>query len=160
MLTVTLNDAAADLLDRLDPPGGLAPALRALATRGVRRHGPVLAWADATVDTTTLPDDLTGWECNATSFHLEDHVPVPVTLVDGRPSIARADQRTLLQHGFALARELGRSTRGLGPIRCIVAANDTNATFRFHQSRPGESWLAPDLDTYDSDHLLVVDLPD
>ncbi|WP_187452000.1 hypothetical protein [Streptomyces parvus] len=42
-------------------------------------------------------------------------------------------------------------------MRCIIGANDTNATFRFHQSRPGESWNHPDLDSYQMDRMVLID---
>ncbi|MEI8407202.1 MULTISPECIES: hypothetical protein [unclassified Kribbella] len=45
-----------------------------------------------------------------------------------------------------------------GPVRCIVGANETNATFRFHQIRPGESWNRPDLNSYRLERIVVVDI--
>ena len=44
------------------------------------------------------------------------------------------------------------------PVRCIIAVNDTNGTFRFHQIRPGESWNSPDLDAHREDKMIVVDI--
>ena len=43
-------------------------------------------------------------------------------------------------------------------MRCIIAVNDTNGTFRFHQIRPGESWNSPDLDAHREDKMIVVDI--
>ncbi|MFF3609922.1 hypothetical protein [Streptomyces sp. NPDC002463] len=42
-------------------------------------------------------------------------------------------------------------------MRCVVAANETNATFRFHQIRPGEFWNYPDLDRYQLEKMVVID---
>jgi len=44
------------------------------------------------------------------------------------------------------------------PVRCIIAVNDTNGTFRFHQIRPGESWNSPGLDAHREDKMIVVDI--
>ena len=43
-------------------------------------------------------------------------------------------------------------------MRCIIAVNDTNGTFRFHQIRPSESWNSPDLDAHREDKMIVVDI--
>ena len=49
------------------------------------------------------------------------------------------------------------------PVRCIIAVNDTNGTFRFHQIRPGESWNSPGLDAVPLENrirLLALSLPE
>jgi len=43
-------------------------------------------------------------------------------------------------------------------VRCIIAVNDTNGTFRSHQIRPGESGNSPDLDAHREDKMIVVDI--
>ena len=43
-------------------------------------------------------------------------------------------------------------------MRCIIAVNDTNGTFRLHQIRPGERWNSPDLDAHREDKMIVVDI--
>ena len=43
-------------------------------------------------------------------------------------------------------------------VRCITGANDTNATFRFHQIRPGENWNLADHDSYWQDKMIVLDV--
>ncbi|MFG2333987.1 hypothetical protein ACGFMM_30815 [Streptomyces sp. NPDC048604] len=169
MLSLKMNEAAVQALGVLTgpaamaPPGGLAPGLRDQLASGISRRGDVLTWADSVGKAENAPsffNDLTAWECSDSSFHLEDHAPVPVPLVDHTPQIAEDDQRTLLVHGVAFAMEFGRLVHGLDrpvPVRCIVAANETNATFRFHQIRPGEFWNHPDLDRYASEKLIVID---
>lgn len=170
MLSLTMNDAAVRVLGVLDglaavtPPGGLAPGLRAQLARGISRRGETLTWADSVGNPDGAPaffNDLTAWECSDSSFHLEDHVPVQVAVVDDAPQITEDDQRVLLRHGIAFALEFGRLVYGLdqpGPVRCIVGANETNATFRFHQIRPGESWNQPDLNSYRLERIVVVDI--
>lgn len=169
MLSLEMNDAAVRLLGVLGgltaaiPPGGLAPGLRDQLAPGISRRGEVLTWADSVGNSDGAPPflkDLTGWECSDSSFHLEDVVPVHVALVDGTPQITEDDQRILLLHGIAFALEFGQLVYGLekpGPVRCIVAANETNATFRFHQIRSGEFWNHPELDRYQLEKVVVID---
>ncbi|MEV6330145.1 hypothetical protein [Streptomyces sp. NPDC051909] len=167
-----MTDASAESLGTaaggaaLTPPGGLAPDLREILAQEVVLKGEALAWAGSprNLDDAALSrfGDLTGWECFDTSFHLEDNVPVRVHIrEDGAPEISEDDQRTLLLHGIACAMEFRhvlRRANHLGPVRCIIGANETNATFRFHRIRPGESWTDPDLDRYRTDKIVVVDI--
>ncbi|MFC6012423.1 hypothetical protein [Nocardia lasii] len=169
VLTVTMNDRATRLLNvrdgfgGLDPEEGLAPALRSRFENGIECRGEVVSWTPLSETADNAPGrlhDLTGWECFHTSFHLEDFVPVDKTYADG-PIIGLDGQRTLLRQGIALARELGHMATALStpiPLRCIIATNETNGTFRFHRIRPDESWLNDDLDRYEADHLVVIDL--
>lgn len=169
MLSLKMNDTAVRVLGVLagltavTPPGGLAPGLRNQLASGIKRRGEVLTWADSVGNPGGAPsffNDLTSWECSDSSFHLEDHVPVQVALVDGAPQITQDDQRILLLHGIAFALEFGQLVYELeqpGPVRCIVATNETNATFRFHQIRPGEFWNYPDLDRYKLEMMVVID---
>ncbi|MFD6181813.1 hypothetical protein [Streptomyces goshikiensis] len=170
MLSLTMNDAAAELLGVLgglaagEPPGGLVPSLREHAAQGLVRRGEVLTWASSVGNAAGAPslfNNLTAWECSDSSFHLEDFVPVDVATVDDAPVISSDDQRILLMHGVAFALEFSRLVYALdppSPVRCIVGANETNATFRFHQIRPGESWNMPDLDKYRLDKMVVADI--
>ncbi|MER5757752.1 hypothetical protein [Streptomyces sp. NPDC002082] len=169
MLSLKMNDAAIRALGVLagpaamTPPGGLAPGLRDQLVPGIRRRGEVLTWADSVGNSDDAPSFLknfTGWECYDSSFHLEDFVPVHVPLVDSTPQIAEDDQRILLLHGIAFALEFGQLVYVLerpSPVRCIVAVNETNATFRFHQIRSGESWNYPELDRYQLEKMVVID---
>ncbi|MFD9003244.1 hypothetical protein ACFV0T_20075 [Streptomyces sp. NPDC059582] len=169
MLSLTMNDAAAEALVLagsaiLTPPGGLAPGLRGLLAEGITRRGEVLTWAKSAGDAGGAPSffgHLTDWESADSSFHLEDYVPVDVRITDAAPQISEHDQRILLLHGITFAMEFRQLITRLdhpGPVRCIVGANETNATFRFHQIRAGESWHNPDLDSYRMDKIVVIDL--
>jgi hypothetical protein len=164
-----MNDLAIEALGQLAPPTAvpaseLAPELRGLVADGVVRHGAALAFARH-ADHIEVPRssvlDLTAWECATSSFHLDDVVPVHVgSLEDGEPVISEADQVLMLRHGLGFALEVVRLVRALPEpvaVRCIVGANSTNGTFRFHRARRDESWLSPDVDAYSLDKLIVVD---
>ncbi len=105
--------------------------------------------------------DLTGYECNVNAFHLEDYAPVPVAINDdGRPQIRYEDQIMLLRLGLVVADGLFDLIQALPepvPVRCVINANDTAATFRFHQIRSGEDWVNLELDRYQVDMLVAID---
>jgi hypothetical protein len=165
MLSLKMNDSAMEALEVLagqgfpaPPDGGLAPALQRRLAAGITWRSKVLTWADSTGNADSAPagfPDLTGWECADSSFHLEDFVPGEFGV------FGESDQRTLLRQGTALALGLAALVRALDPppaVRCLISANDTGATFRFHQIRPAESWNDPDLDRYRLEKLMVVDI--
>ena len=88
-------------------------------------------------------------------------MPVEVVINDGVPAIGDEGQRVLLLQGLAFALVFSRSVYALdppSPVRCIIGVNGTSGTFRFHQIRPGESWNLPDLDSYLSDKMMVLDI--
>jgi hypothetical protein len=170
MLSIRMNDDAARLLGvfggmaGIEPRGGMAADLRERLASGIVRRAHVLTWANSRGNAIGAPSffpDLTGWECADSSFHLEDEVPVAVTMTEeSEPRISEDDQRVLLSHGIAFAAGFARLVYALvppGPVRCIIAANETNATFRFHQIRPGERWGLPDLDRFQLDKVIEVD---
>lgn len=166
-----MNDAAASGLGVLTgpglvaPPDGMSAGLQAMVADGIEVRGEVVVWNDGGRWTAPPPGnfpDLTGWECSVNSFHLQDVVPVEVVLSDeGEPSISDADQVVLLRHGVAFALEVCRLAAGLDrpvPVRCVVATNRTNGTFRFHRIRVGEDWVLADLNAYRSEKVVVVAL--
>jgi hypothetical protein len=161
-----MNELAIRALGQLGavPASELAPELRELIAEGVVRHGAAFAFArhaDHIQAPRSGEPDLTAWECATSSFHLDDMVPVHVGLLeDGEPTITDADQTLMLRHGLGFALEVVRLVRALPEtvaVRCIVGANSTNGTFRFHRARRGESWLNPDVDGYLLDKMIVVD---
>jgi hypothetical protein len=170
VLSVQFNDAAAESLglpQGLQPaalPDGIAPGLGDLIRSGIVRRGPVLAWANSSARAEDAPGglgDLTGWECSYSSFHLEDLVPVDLVIIDDVPVISEAGQRTLLIQGLNFSLRFASLVHGLpepSAVRCIIGANETSATFRFHQIRPGEIWNTPDLDDYKLEKLIVIDV--
>ncbi|MCP2336147.1 hypothetical protein [Actinomadura rupiterrae] len=168
MLSLKMNDAAVQTLgvltglERLEPPGGLATGLQEKAARGIIRHGQALTWSDShnPANAQLYLDDLNRWECDDSSFHLEDFVPVKVATVDNAPVIAEQEQRTLLLHGLAFALEFAELIYALQtptPVRCVISAGDTNATFRFHQIRPDPGRYT-DLDAFQQEKMITVDI--
>jgi hypothetical protein len=151
--------AAAGAAARRDQPG-----LEDLLRSGIVRRGQALAWADSPAVAQDAPGslgDLTGWECAHSSFHLEDLVPVDRAIIDDAPVISEAGQRTLLIHGLNFSLRFASLVHGLAEpraVRCIIGANDSNATFRFHQIHPGERWNQPDLDVYNLDKMIATDV--
>lgn len=152
MLTIQLNDDAVQLLGLLldgtlplIPSGGLVPGLEDIIARGIVRRGQVLVWADsvgAAERASTIFHDLTSWECANSSLHLEDSVPVHIETVDDAPVISEAGQKTLLINGLAFGFRFAQLVQSIdepSPVRCIIAANETNATFRFTRSGPASA---------------------
>jgi hypothetical protein len=173
-----MNDDAADALGLL--VGTAAPEaypelddqLREMLSRGITRNDDALVFVindrggakltagsrDAMV---RMSWNTTQYECQASSFHLEDHAPVTVNVVDNEPHISREDQLLMLKLGLRVAHGVGRLVRSLPdpvPVRCTIGAGSTNGTFRLHQLREGESWLLDDLDLYQEEMLVVVDI--
>ena len=145
VLTLKLNDAAAQALGMTDglqgmaPPGGLAAGLQQRIDRGITRRGPVLTWRDSVGAAEGAPsffNDLTGWECADSSFHIEDVVPVDVTTVDDAPLISDRDQRILLLHGLAFALGFSGLVYALDPpTRCAASSVPMTRTQRFGSTR-------------------------
>ncbi|PPK63765.1 hypothetical protein V5P93_005634 [Actinokineospora auranticolor] len=160
MPVVRYNALAREALgDHIEVP--LSPALRRRLREGVVHLGDTTVLTRHHGTAAPDPDDLTGWECSANSFHLEDHVPVEVRRTEHyEPRISEADQLTLLRQGLTFAIELTRLIHARPdppPTRCVVSTNHTCGTFRLHRLRPHNPWLADDLDTYVEERLVVVD---
>ncbi|HZM84287.1 MAG TPA: hypothetical protein VFC19_51870 [Candidatus Limnocylindrales bacterium] len=170
VLAIRMNDAAASGLGvsaGLDValPEAMSPGLQRIVDGGIELQGDVVVWTDGARWAAPPPGnfpDLTGWECFVNSLPLADVVAVRVVVdAEGEPSISEGDQVVLLRHGVALAlRVCGMAAALDGPVavRCVVAANRTNGTFRFHRVRPGQDWVLPDLDAYESEKVVVVEV--
>lgn len=92
--------------------------------------------------------DLTGFECFVNHIHIEDQL-------EGVP-----DPSALLKQGiaFTLATQSQlRSTFPTKPFKVIVAATAHGCGARFHLVRPGEEWLASNLDGYGEEAILVLE---
>lgn len=173
-----MNDDAAWALDLLAVGGSPGPEvelddqLREMIGHGlihddgalvfaVTDHGSARRTSGAGAAMARMGWDLTQYECQMTSFHLDDHVPVTLTNVDGEPWIDHDDRVIMLRLGLKLAGELARLVQGLpepASVRCIVSAGSTNGTFRFHQLRGGRSWLTDNLDDYREEMMITVDV--
>lgn len=162
-----MNDAAAR---SLGPDFGLGevlhqpPALRDLLAEGLVLRNEVLVFARHAGQADAAPAgfaDLTAWECDRSSFHLDDVIPVERhQLPDGEPVISEADQVLMLRHGLGFAMAVAHLAAAQAEpvaVCCIAGVNSTGGTFRFHRARPGQRWLATDLDGYLSEKIIAVE---
>jgi hypothetical protein len=165
-----MNDLAADALTAttVEPwsalAAGLVPELRDLVTAGIVVRGGAVAFAKDAPRCAGAPGSfpgLTDWECQVSSFHLDDVVPITVNFTaDQEPVISEGDQLIMLLQGIGFGWQIARLARELDtpiPVSCIVSTNSTNGTFRFHRVRDGETWLRRDLDEYRLEKIVVLD---
>jgi hypothetical protein len=97
------------------------------------------------VQITDFPDK-TGFECSANHVHLP--------FVGTNESLI-----SCLEYAATLQEALSPFTQDRR-FRVIVALpEDDDCTVRFHQIRPGENWIADDLEGYKSEAILVFDVP-
>ncbi|WP_157570737.1 hypothetical protein [Microtetraspora malaysiensis] len=178
MFTIRMNEAAASALQPLAPadPPPAAPVvgqgLHDKFAQGLTYNEGALTFADHVGQWAAQPSvsaaiaemgwqDLTGYEGNVNAFHLEDYAPVHVAILDGgQPQIRYEDQVMLLRLGLVVADSVFGLIRALPepvPVRCVINANETAATFRFHQIRSGEDWVNLELDRYRADMVAVID---
>jgi hypothetical protein len=164
-----MNDTAVSALNARTGPEAVPPledligGLAAIAENGIELRDEVVVWNGGARWASPPPGDfpdLTGWECFVNSFHLEDEVPVKRRrTADGEPRISREDQVVLLRQGMALGLAVCRRAAEAElplAVRCVIATNRTNGTFRFHRIRTGEDWVRTDLNSYDDDDMVVV----
>ncbi|GAA2386908.1 hypothetical protein GCM10010420_07230 [Streptomyces glaucosporus] len=165
MLTIRCNDAAARVLAERGfaeaDPGELG---RLIAARGLARddrgalHVPGVSFRVPSLPPWT---SLTDHEAQRNCWHLDDHPDVPVEVDDeGAPHVGPAGRLLMLRQGLALSRTVRTLARALPdrpPTCCVIGVNETGGTFRFHQVRPGESWVARELDGYGSEPVVVVE---
>ena len=130
----------------------LSPKLSRLLAEGFTDlHGAVVFAAMRETGERVTPDnfpDLTGYECFVNHIHVDDQVDDSLS------------ERELLKQGiaFALATERRLSSEFPSkPFKVIVAANTSGCGARFHSVRPGEEWLASNLEGYADEAILVLD---
>ncbi|MGI5491445.1 hypothetical protein [Microtetraspora malaysiensis] len=178
MFTIRMNEAAASALQPLAPadPASAVPVvsqgLRDKFAQGLTYNEGALTFAEHVGQWAALASvsaaiaemgwqDLTGYEGNVNAFHLEDYAPVHAVILDGgQPRIAYEDRVMLLRLGLVVADSVFGLIQALPepvPVRCVIAANDAGATFRFHQIRSGEDWVNLELDRYQVDMVVVID---
>jgi len=92
--------------------------------------------------------DLTGFECFVNHIHVEDQLDGPIP-----------NQIALLGQGIALALATESQLRSTFPgklFNVIVTASAHGCGVRFHLVRPGEEWLASNLDGYSDEAILAL----
>ena len=102
----------------------------------------------------TWVDDETGTECFWTKFHLNDFIPE-----DSAEELAR----TALEFVWPL-RSAFEASRLSGSFRMVASVDNPSpdeanprCTIRFHRIRPGQTWLAEDLESYKQEAILACD---
>jgi hypothetical protein len=93
--------------------------------------------------------DLTGFECFVNNIHVEDQLEEPL-------AASRALLKQGVAFGLATERQL-RSTFPGKPFKVIIGATERGCGARFHLARPGEEWLASNLDGYGDEAILVLE---
>ena len=90
--------------------------------------------------------DKTGFECFINHLHL------PYT---------GTSESLLSCLGYVVVLEALLIREGKGNrFRIIVGVTDSDFTVRFHQVRNGESWTSENLEDYESEAMLLIDVPD
>lgn len=93
--------------------------------------------------------DLTGFECFVNHIHVEDQLEHPVS-----------SEIVVAKQGIAFALQTATRLRSTFPkqsFKVIVASTAQGCGVRFYLKRPGEKWLASDLDSYAEEAILVLD---
>ena len=93
--------------------------------------------------------DLTGFECFVNHIHIEDQLDRPIS-----------NEVALLRQGIAFALETKSQLFSTFPrkhFKVIVASTTDRCDVRVHLNRPGEEWLASDLDGYGKEAILVLE---
>lgn len=85
--------------------------------------------------------DLTGFEC------FVNHVHLP--FIETHESL-----QTCLQYAIDLGRQLAEMSQGRR-FEVIMSVSNDGCVIRFHQLRPGELWLADDLEKYKEEGILA-----
>ena len=151
-----MNSANARMLDSLFDivarrAGNFAAGLKSLLDAGITQEDGCWFLADlrrgAKAASLAGFPDRTGLECFVNHFHISE-------AVKGTDLLALQEQGLLSAYGLRNA----LSKHGLFNI--IVAVADAECTVRFHAVRPGESWLSPDLNSYEHEGLLVISTGD
>jgi hypothetical protein len=93
--------------------------------------------------------DATGYECFVNHVHIEDHV-----LGKGTGSITVHKQA--LEFGRRLSESLSSSFPGK-PFLVVLACSESGSSVRFHAVRPGQGWLAEDLEGYAGEAILTIE---
>jgi hypothetical protein len=90
--------------------------------------------------------DETGFEAFVNHVHIEDVLP------GATPSEALVAQAVLFAR--CLARDLSDASPGEA-FEFVLAVGDSY-TVRFNKSRPGQSWLADDIEGYEQEAILQL----
>lgn len=95
-------------------------------------------------------EDRTGLECFANRIRMTDLVG---------EKLARGFPLLLLVTGLLVARRIAEELlRYPGRFNVIVSFDGDDCTVRFHKIRRGERWLLDDLEKYDDEGVMVIEI--
>jgi hypothetical protein len=131
----------------------LVPRLAAILADGFLELGDclVLAHEEGSVEAARIESypDATKFEAFINHLHLDDELELPA----GDPLV--------LKQAGRYAAELAELLQGEYPDEAfvILIALGDSCVVRFHKRRSGESWIADDLEGYEYEAVMVVDVP-
>ncbi len=92
--------------------------------------------------------DLTGYECLVNHVHLDN-------IIRDMPNAPRLR----LKLALALGKNLGARLCATGPVTVIVSFDGEDAIVCVHRTRPGEAWLADNLERYTEGIFVIEESP-
>lgn len=131
----------------------LDPRLAAILADGLLEIGGCVVLAHDADSVTDAPiesfPDATGFEAFINHVHVDDELGLPAT-----------DTAVLAQAG-RFATEIGDLLQRRYPDETfvIILAVSDSCIVRFHTLRSGERWVAPDLETYENEAVMVMQVP-
>jgi hypothetical protein len=130
---------------------GLPSGLQAILDAGIHLHEGI--WVFRAMEgrrTSIMPTmfpDATGYECLLNKFHIEDY------LNSGEEQVPVESQ---LSYGFRFIQLLQQQLPREERFTLILSCDDERCVLRFHKTRPGEQWLAENLEAYQEEAILEV----
>ena len=131
----------------------LDPRLAAILADGFLELGDCVVLAHEAGSVAAAPidsyPDATGFEAFINHMHLEDELELPA-----------ADPTVLAQAGRYATELADRLERAFpGETFVLIIGLGDSCTVRFHKLRSGESWIADDLEGYENEAVMVVQIP-
>ena len=130
---------------------GLPSSFRSLLDAGIHVHEGI--WGFRAMErrrtniTRAMFPDATGYECLLNKLHIEDYLDT----VEEQPPV-----ESQLAHGLRFIQLLQQQLPREEQFTLVLSCDDERCVMRFHKTRPGEKWLAEDLEAYPEEAILEV----